>query len=41
LEAKSQGLVDKVEPFVTNLSEAGMWVSVKVRQRILILAGEA
>jgi predicted nucleic acid-binding protein len=41
LEAKSQGLVDKIEPFVTNLSEAGMWVSAEVKQRILILAGES
>lgn len=41
LEAKSQGLVDKVEPFVTSLNDAGMWVSVAVTQRILILAGES
>jgi hypothetical protein len=41
LEAKSQGLVDKIEPFVTKLSEAGMWVSAEVKQRILILAGES
>ena len=41
LEAKSQGLVDKLEPCVANLSEAGMWVSAEVKQRILILAGES
>ena len=41
LEAKSQGLIEKIEPYVTNLSEAGMWVSTEVRQRILILAGES
>jgi len=41
LEAKSQGLVEKIEPFVTDLSEAGMWVSSEVRQRILALAGES
>ena len=41
LEAKSQHLVDKIEPYVTNLSEAGMWVSDEVKQRILILAGES
>ena len=41
LEAKSRGLVDKIEPYVTNLSEAGMWVSAEVKQRILILAGES
>ena len=41
LEAKSQGWVDKVEPFVTGLNDAGMWVSAEVKQRILILAGES
>ena len=41
LEAKSHGLVDKIEPCVTNLSKAGMWVSAEVRQRILKLAGES
>ena len=41
LEAKSQGLVNKIEPFVTNLSEAGMWVSAEVKQRFLTLAGES
>ena len=41
LEAKSQGLVDKIEPYVTNLSESGMWVSTEVKQRILKLAGES
>jgi predicted nucleic acid-binding protein len=41
LEAKSQGLVEKIEPFVTQLSEAGMWVSAEVKQRILTLAGES
>lgn len=41
LEAKSQGLIEKIEPFVANLSEAGMWVSTEVKQRILLLAGES
>ena len=41
LEAKSQGLVDKVEPYVTGLNNAGMWVSAEVKHRILILAGES
>jgi predicted nucleic acid-binding protein len=41
LEAKSHGLVDKIEPFVTGLNDAGMWVSAEVKQRILILAGES
>jgi predicted nucleic acid-binding protein len=41
LEAKSHGLVDQIEPYVTKLSEAGMWVSSEVKQRILRLAGES
>ena len=41
LEAKSHGLVDKIEPYITKLSESGMWVSAEVRQRILKLAGES
>ena len=41
LEAKSHGLVDKIEPYITKLSESGMWVSAEVRQRILKLADES
>ena len=41
LEAKSHGLVDEIEPYVTKLGESGMWVSAEVRQRILKLAGES
>lgn len=41
LEAKSQGLVKKIEPHVTKLSESGMWVSAETKQRILDLAGES
>jgi predicted nucleic acid-binding protein len=41
LQAKSYGLVNEIEPYVTKLSEAGMWVSSEVRQRILHLAGES
>ena len=41
LEAKSQGLIEKIEPYITNLSEAGMWVSAEVKQRIPNLAGES
>ena len=41
LEVKSQGLVDKIEPYVTKLSDSGMWVSAEVKQRILHLAGES
>lgn len=41
LEAKSQGLVEKVEPYVSGLNNAGMWVSAEVKHRILVLAGES
>jgi predicted nucleic acid-binding protein len=40
LELKVQGFISTVEPFVDRLSDAGMWVSNDVRQRILVLAGE-
>jgi predicted nucleic acid-binding protein len=40
LEAKSHGLIGKIEPYVTKLSDSGMWVSTEVKQRILTLAGE-
>ena len=41
LEAKSQGLIEKIEPYISKLSDAGMWISAEVKQRILILAGES
>jgi predicted nucleic acid-binding protein len=41
LEAKSQGLIEKIEPFIEILSDAGMWISAEVKQRILILANES
>lgn len=41
LEAKSQGLIEKIEPFIEKLSDAGMWISAEVKQRILVLAGES
>jgi predicted nucleic acid-binding protein len=40
LEAKSHGLIDTVEPYVTQLRDSGMWISAEVKQRILKLAGE-
>lgn len=40
LEAKSQGLTDMVGPLVNRLSDAGMWLSPELRQRILALTGE-
>ncbi|MDP9309837.1 MAG: DUF3368 domain-containing protein [Chloroflexota bacterium] len=41
LEAKAQGLTPKIEPYVTGLSNAGMWLSDDIRRRILFLASEA
>jgi predicted nucleic acid-binding protein len=41
LEARSKGLVEKIEPLLTGLYDAGMWVSDEIKQRILILAGES
>jgi len=41
LEAKSQRLTERIEPFVNRLSETGMWLSDEIRERILALAGEA
>lgn len=38
LEAKSQGLVNQIEPYVTKLGNSGMWISAEVKQRILRLA---
>ena len=40
LEAKSQGLVQSIEPAVHQLQEAGMWISEDIRRRVLALAGE-
>lgn len=40
LEAKSQSLTERIEPFVNRLSETGMWLSDQIRERILALAGE-
>ncbi|MBV6401348.1 MAG: hypothetical protein CNIPEHKO_01648 [Anaerolineales bacterium] len=41
LEAKSQGLIEKIEPHIAKLSDSGMWVSAEVKQRILTLADES
>jgi hypothetical protein len=40
LEAKAQGLTDRIEPLVSHLSDTGMWLSGEIRQRILRLANE-
>ncbi|MCS6842674.1 MAG: DUF3368 domain-containing protein [Roseiflexaceae bacterium] len=41
LEAKSNGIIEKVEPYVSKLSNSSMWISVEIRKRILKLAGES
>lgn len=41
LEAKAQGLTDRVAPHVDQLQNAGMWMSEAIRQRILVLAQES
>ncbi len=40
LEAKSQGLIRHIAPFVDALGKKGMWVSGEIRRRILALADE-
>ena len=40
LESKKQGLTDQIEPFVTRLQHNGMWITPRIRQRILRLANE-
>ncbi len=41
LEAKERGLIGRVELYVAQLMNAGMWLSAEIRRRILRLAGEA
>lgn len=40
LDAKAQGIINAVEPFVKRLQDAGLWVSEDIRRRILALARE-
>jgi hypothetical protein len=40
LEAKFQGLITAIAPFVDRLNDAGMWLSADIRQRVLALADE-
>jgi len=40
LEAKSRRLIGSVSPYVSRLSQAGMWLSEDIKNRILKLAGE-
>ena len=40
IEAKSQGLVERIAPHVDSLERAGMWMSDSIRARVLALADE-
>ncbi|RPH47737.1 MAG: DUF3368 domain-containing protein [Desulfobacteraceae bacterium] len=40
LKAKSNGLIEKIEPLINRLENAGMWMSEEIHRRLLILAGE-
>ena len=40
LEGKSIEFVKELEPLVSRLTEAGMWISSDIKERILALAGE-
>lgn len=40
LEAKSQGWIERVEPYIDRLVATGMWISNDLRQQVLTLAGE-
>jgi len=40
LEAKRSGDIERIEPLVGNLADSGMWISEKIREKILMLAGE-
>lgn len=41
IEAKSQGMTDRIAPFVDALGKKGMWMSSGIRKRILALADES
>ena len=40
IEAKSQGLIERVTDHVDRLKGAGLWMSDEIRRRVLALAGE-
>lgn len=40
LQAKSTGLILRIEPYVNGLAHSGMWMSEEIKRRILVLAGE-
>ncbi len=37
LEMKARGLMTRIEPLVDQLSDAGLWMTADIRQRILAL----
>ena len=41
LEAKTQGLIPEIKPWIEQLSLTGMWLSQDIQKRILALASEA
>lgn len=41
LKAKSTGMIENVGPYVSKLSDSGMWISAEIKHRILKLAGES
>ena len=41
LEAKSHRIIETVGPYMSKLSDSGMWMSAEIRKRILKLAGES
>jgi len=41
LEAKSNSIIEEVEPYVSKLSDSGMWISSEIKERILKLADES
>lgn len=40
LGAKSEGLIERIEPLIDRLKKSGMWISNNIQQRVLALAGE-
>ena len=41
LEAKAQGLIDRIGSLLDQLENADMWLSDEIRERILALAEES
>jgi hypothetical protein len=41
LEAKQEGIIPRIAPYVDRFGKAGIWLTDDIRQRILRLAGES